>query len=293
MNEGNLNKRSAQTDSYINRVSSTIVVLFKIIGGTIAGYVLYYFIRILVPALAELSKGIVDVNQALQPLLEEYGLSRETINSLKKVSLDGVTLPYIVWLGIVITIVISLLLVVIEALSLVALRVAKKGASLVKGIHQIYMVVCIMNLVLFGVSAYQYCKNMNIIQADLKKAVSDLSIPVIVYASCYFFILLLNFCYHKDIAMAMDTVAYETETGNLGKLRKTHLSGISFLFGLPYFLIVLFIAFGLYGLTSGEQLAEKNNITQFQAIASICIPAVMMIKHLAVCFCNRNLKKAR
>jgi len=238
MNEQEFSGRTAQPERYINRLSSTVVVLFKLFDGAIAGFVLYSLFRLLAPVFAELTKGALDINHVLQLFSSEYGISQLPTNEL----IGGVALPFIVWIGTIIVIIIHFLLVVIEALALLVLRIIKKGAAFIKVIHQIYMGVCLINLVFFGIYAYQYYRKLNAMQSDTR-----LSIPTLIFAVICLISLLLSFCYHKDIAMAMDTVAYETATGNLGKLRRTHLSGISFIFSLPYFLLILLIAAALYG----------------------------------------------
>jgi len=183
---------------------------------------------------------------------------------------------------------------VIEALALIALRIAEKGARFIRVIHQIYMGVYIIHVVLLGISCYQLLTFNPTGNATTRTAVVTLSLPVIILGIIALIILLLNLCYHKDIAMAMGTVAYEVETGKLGKLRRTHLSGISFLFGLPYLLSVISIILVIIGIRDGSvSLPEGYSLSTFQAISAAIVPFILMVKHLSVCFCNRNLKRAR
>ena len=85
------------------------------------------------------------------------------------------------------------------------------------------------------------------------------------------FIFLLLFCYHKDIARVMTTVDANIK-GIEHKMKRTHLSGISFLFGL-FMALILFVSFtlenkttetwigivGILGITLKQFLVSINN----------------------------------
>ena len=92
----------------------------------------------------------------------------------------------------------------------------------------------------------------------------------------------------------MKTVEYEVNTGKQGILRKTHLSGISFIFGLPYVLIIISTLLMMNeARNQGYSISQSFEMTWQQYLLMFGLPAVLFIKQLSICFCNRNLKRAR
>lgn len=294
MNERVYSERGSEPDRYINRVSATVVVLFKVLDGLVAGFFLYHLLRIMGLLLTAMMNGALDINYALQLLFSEYGIPPQTANGLTGLTIGGVALPVVIWAGIFLVIIAGLLLVVIEALALLTLRFTKRGAVFVRVIHQIYMGICIVYILLLGISCYRVFTLDTATDSTVRAMTQAWSYSFIIWGILALIIILLNLCYHKDIAMAMGTVAYEIETGRQGKLKKTHLSGISFLFSLPYALNAIAILFAIIGMRDGSlHLQEGYNLSIGQAVLLILIPVILMIKHLSVCFCNRNLKRAR
>lgn len=291
MYDGNASNGHSQPNRYINRLSSTIIVIFKALEGVAAGFVLYGIIRLMTPLFSAMAKGVLDLNQALQIIINEAGLPQSTMNELSGLTVKGIALPFIFWTGLIIVITVALLLVVIEAIALISLRTARKGAAFIRTIHYIYMGVWIVSLVLFGVSVFETFSNAS--SADYSSESARIAAFTMMAISFIIELisLVLNICYHKDIAMAMGTVAYEVETGRTGNLKKTHLSGISFFFGLPYAITIL-----LY-IAAFENVREYISVTfrdsMALALLIVGLPIILLVKHLSVCFCNRNLKKAR
>lgn len=279
----------AQSEQYINRMSSTVLVFTKVVEGAAAGYVLFHIFRLLSPVIAEFAKGTFDVMRTLELFFKELGLQTLGFDMFSDVLIPGVALPLIAYVGIFILTIAVLILIVIEAIALLALRFAKNGASLVKVIHQIYLLVCIISLLNFVYAVIMFVRQ----SSDLFKIVVGTddsmigwNIALITIAIIILISLLLQLFYHKDIVMAMTTVKYEISTGQQGELRKTHLSGISFLFALPYMFLVLAGIIGVLNNSAGK--SEKS-----QVLIGLIIPIIAMLKYLSVCFCNRNLKRAR
>ena len=287
-------EKDSQPERYINRPAATIIVLFKVFDGVVAGFFLFHLFRVFYQMTAVLAARALDITQALQMFLIEYGVPQQTINEITGLTIGGVTLPIIFWFGLFLVIFIGLFLAVIEALVLIALRIAKKGAIFIRVIHQIYMVVYLMYVVLLGIIIYSLFTFKPTGDTTTREAVLTLRYPLIIVGIIALFFLFLHFCYHKDIAMAMGTVAYEIETGKQGKLRRTHLSGISFLFSLPYVLNVISIIATIIGVRySSISLPDDYSLSTAQVISAVSIPFIMIVKYLSVCFCNRNLKRAR
>ena len=252
MNEQMYSERESQPDRYINRFSATVVVLFKLLDGAVAGFFLYHLLRVMGLLFTAMAKGALDINHALQLFFSEYGIPQQTANELAGLTIGGLALPAAIWVGIYFVIIAGLLLVVIEALALLTLRIAKRGAVFVRVIHQVYMGICIVHLVLLGVSCYRLFTFNPTSDSTVRAVTLAWSYSFIIWGIITLIIVLLNLCYHKDIAMAMGTVVYEIETGKVGKLKRTHLSGISFLFSLPYALCVLGVFLAIIGIRDGS-----------------------------------------
>ncbi len=288
----------AQPERYINRISSSVVVFFKLLDGIVAGSILFFILRVLSLMIAEFSKGSVKLIDLVSLVAKEYNLPGNVTEIVNEAAIGGIVISYIFWGGVMTVIIAGLVLVVLEAIGLLFLRIARKGAGLIKVIHQINMVVWILYMLMVGYSS------ANSIQMIMKMpegaARTDALTTAIILLVINVIIFLLNLCYHKDIAMAMTTVKYELETGRQGKLRRTHLSGISFFFCLPYLNAALWMLLGMLG-TSGVIL-ESIGVTDIKAsdmagwgvywVTMIGIPIILAGKNLGVCFCNRNLKLA-
>ena len=295
MSEQMYEGRSARPELYINRFSATIVTLFKLLDGIVAGFSLYHIFRLFAPAAVLLTKGALDFNQALQMVAAEYGIPEAALEAYRGIAIGGMALPYAVWGGFLLVIIIGLLLVVIEAIALLLLRTAHKGAGFIRVIHQIYLGVCILYLVLFAYSTFEFFRFSQGLQSQTERTAAN--IVFIIFGVIYLIVLLLHLCYHKDIVMAMGTVQYEVETGRQGELRRTHLSGISYIFSFPYILFIILIVIWMAEIKSGKvslpEAYEAYEITLTQYLSMIGVPVIMIIKHLSVSFCNRNLKRAR
>ena len=303
-NESNNGEQSnavpkARPEQYINTSSATIIMLIKLLEGGVAGYFLYHLFRAIAPIIGEVTKGALEVNHALHLFAAEYGVvvSADTEKMLSDFTAGGFALPIIVWGGFMLVIVIGLILVVVEAIALLEVRIAKKGAGIVKVIHQIYVWVNVAALIIPGISVYEYYR----FQQTLKGASSTayisatvLWIAVIFVCVIYAITFILLVCYHKDIAIAMKTVAYELNTGNQGDFRRTHLSGISIVFSLPFVLTSIALVFGITrSFISGEPLTRAYQISNVQEGISLVLPIIMMIKYLCIPSCYRNLECAR
>ena len=278
---------------YIDRISSSLLVLCKLIEGAIAAYILYGFVRVMGTLLSIAVKGALDLSQAIQLILQDSELSQYAMNELSGLNMSGIALPFVLWVGIILVCIAALVLVVAEAIALLMLRIAGKGASFIRVVHFIDMGVWIAVIVVHCVVSVL---SVVIFMSQDSLAIDSsnrnlLLVGLIISFVETLIILLLNLCYHKDIAIAMGTVAYEVETGNIGSLKRTHLSGISFVFALFYAIIVLYLVAELddglryLGVSSDDRFALELFI--------IGVPLVAMAKYLSVCFCNRNLKHAR
>ena len=279
----------SQSSLYINRVSATILALIKIVEAVVAGYCLVHVISLLVSVIDFFAKGVNDMTQYLDLMTSEFGFSQEIYDASVKSAVGVVTIPFGVILGILGITVIALLLVVIEGIATLTLRFAKRGALVIRGIRRFYLVLSVLNLVLFAYLAVLYIINFSkISQAIGETGAVGLNVVMIAVGVITLVILILQFCYHKDIARAMTTVDYEIEYDRPGDLKRTHLSGISFIFALPSTILLVVWVVGI--VTGYIPVLAMERLSMIMSIVTL---AVMMLKQYSICFCNRNLKNAR
>ena len=284
---------SSISDKYIKTFSATALALAKLPEGAFAGYFLYHLFRLISPIVREAAKGTITLIQGMDLLLKEYGLSMEQLTDLlndKQVEekITSMTMPIVIPVCLLIVTIIGLVLTVVEAVALLMLRFMKAGASAIKVIHQINLFVCIIQMGLFIYGSVIWFrdlfnwKKLNLIEAAAWPILLIVSIVVCIIC---FIVLMMHLCYHKDIAMAMTTIDYEIAENKPGKLKRTHLSGISFWFALGTLAMII----SWYGI-----MKEESSVYNARNIVIVEVPqALIMLKFIAICFCNHNLKNAR
>ncbi|MBQ8305360.1 MAG: hypothetical protein IJX90_03985 [Blautia sp.] len=273
----------SQVDNYLNKGSATLLTITKMIEGIMTGYSLFLLWRTLSPIIKEVMQGSIDFIEILKQLGSELGLTDSIFNGWLDVTTVGMVFSSIMYFGLFIAIVVEMLMIVIESISLLILRVTRSGAAVVKTLHQFYLAFDIVHLLWMGYATFLYFQNNQ--QNSTGKS---LIIALVIIGIVYLIVMLLHICYHKDIAMAMSTVSYEIREGKTGDLKKTHLSGISFLFGTPYMFILVMVVVDMF-----KAQPSLREMSRGQLAITITILAVFVIKHLSICFCNRNLKAAR
>ena len=304
-NESSMNEREynaiyrAYPEQYINTFSSTVIMLIKLLEGCVAGFLLYHVFIAIVPFFRELSKEALEIDHALLLFRAEFGLSlsKELNDLLSQLAVGGLVLPYIVWIGTMLIIILSLLLVVIEAFALLEIRIAKKGAGIVKVIHQIYMWINVGALILLGVSVYQYYRYYKQLYTSSLAYYSTTVFWAVTGTACSisFITFLLRMLYHKDIAIAMKTVVYDLDTGKQGDFRRTHLPGISILFSSPFVVFFIVAVIGIIWnlIHDGGSIEEILRFASRKEILSVAFSAFSMIKYLCIPVCYRNLECSR
>ncbi|MCR5603374.1 MAG: hypothetical protein K6G27_06700, partial [Lachnospiraceae bacterium] len=198
----------AHPEQYLNTASSTLIILIKLLEGFAAGFSLYHVFRIVYPFITELLKGALELNDVLQLIIAEFGfvLSAEVEKMLSDTVFGGLSLSFLIGGGGLLVVIIALLLVIIEAVALLEIRIAKKGAGIVKIIHQLYMWINIGAAILVAVSLYdivKYQKTLkNNVSSDSYDSISMFWTALIVFCVICVIALILVICYHKDIAIA-------------------------------------------------------------------------------------------
>ena len=288
------NQRSsiAQPETYLQTVSSTIVVLAKIVEGLAAIASIVGLISYLAPVITSLGGGAMRIDQlfgnALDTLYQQIPDLKEYITSMGSTfAVPGLLLILVSFVSLA-----GLVLTVIEMVSLITLRFSWRGAGLVKVIHWIYFGMNILSLIFWGYGVSLFIRNYSFFQrmsTEAKDALQAVTIIGVIIAVIILIIILLHICYHKDVALAMGTVGYEVSTGLKGKLRRTHLSGISVLFAIPYLLGIIILVFLYFYASSQTGTGIDLPVSAFAA--SLAFLFIYMLKYFAISFCNRNLKK--
>ena len=335
-NTGNVNPGSkptgsaaAHTDRYLNRMSATFAALAKLLEGlgaaALIGLILY-------PAWKS-AGSLAKLPAALQEYIDTI-LSLPDL--LSGTAVAGSMLIFSVAWGIFVLIgiaVFMIILALIDGFASVSLRFTGKGAGVIRKIHLIYAIEAGLYLVYTVVdfiyyhffvkdaavqtlsaagqaanaaagaagntaagSALQSAGAAASATASLTEAITP---NVIMATIVTIIILLIEVCYHKDIAKAMTTVEYETKNGLIDpEFKKTHLSGLSFLLGLPWlfpaFLCVLVLVGGIQGAVTNTPITADGKVTS--AILLYLVTAwilIFVLKQFAICFCYRNMKRAR
>ena len=264
--------------SYLKTKSATILWFIKFVTGVLAAYMIFMTVKAMMPAFKAIGetaqsfdKGIV---QYIQYVIENSAslvdIAKEFSKSLT--SLD--TLSIISFLIILVYMMITPLLSVIDAIGTTTLRYKESGAKLIKATHTINAVVCLVIVIETVVSIVMLNVNgskMASMAGGSKAAVESSILAFSILMGIGAFIFLLLFCYHKDIARVMTTVDANIK-GIEHKMKRTHLSGISFLFGL-FMALILFVSFtlenkttetwigivGILGITLKQFLVSINN----------------------------------
>lgn len=255
----------------------------KFVTGVLAAYLIFTTVKEMMPAFKAIGetaqsfdKGIV---QYIQYVIENSASSVDIAKEFGKslTSLDALSI--ISLLFIIVYMMIAPLLSVIDAIGATTLRFKESGAKFIKATHSINALVCfvivletVVSIVMLNVNDSKVSSMAGGSKAAVESSILAFSILMGIGA----FIFLLLFCYHKDIACAMTTVD-DNIKGEEHKMKKTHLSEISFLFGL-FMALILFGSFTL----------ENKTVETWIGIAGIF---VITLKQFLVSINNRNLKK--
>ena len=283
----------ALPEKYINTVSATGVVLTKAVEAAAAVFGLAALTRTMVPLLIGILKGTMDLDRSLNLLFSQFGGGSGFFGPEFSILAGSTVIPILIYSGIYFVLSFGMLLTLVDFGALFSLRFFKKGAGVSKIIHYIYMIIGVLHLVLFSVTSFLIFRSIHDLAgtgADSRDAAMGLQIAWIVVCIVYVIIFILIFCYHKDIAMAMDTAAYEIRTGRKDEMDFTHLSGISFFFALPYMIFLFSLIVGL--LFGNLPVNGRNGLTPGQIIPPAAVCFILILKQLFICFCYRNQKKA-
>lgn len=292
MKEESFGARSASPEQYLERTSATVLVLFKLLEAAAAGVCLFHLFRLASPAAASLAKGTMTFYEAFRMLAGEYGFPDMLTTVMSVFEGAGLVLPVVIWGGLVIAIVLGLFLILLDAIALLLLRTTYRGAGMIQVIHQFQLCLCVIDHLFFAYLVLAFIRYAMRMQNGTLP--SEALIVFFFSAVIYLILLALQLCYHKDISLAMRTVRLELKTGKQSRLRKTHLSGISFLFCVPYVLLLVLMVVVIVEIRSGQtSLPVDTVITLRQYLTTLGVPLILIGKHLSVCFCNRNLKKSR
>lgn len=245
--------------SYLKTKSATMLWFIKFVTGVLAAYLIFTTVKEMMPTFKAIgetaqsfNKGIVQyIQYVIENSVSSVDIAKEFGKSLT--SLDALSI--ISLLFIIVYMMIAPLLSVIDAL-----------------VCFVIVLETVVSIVMLNVNDSKVSSMAGGSKAAVESSILAFSILMGIGA----FIFLLLFCYHKDIACAMTTVDANIK-GEEHKMKKTHLSEISFLFGL-FMALILFGSFTL----------ENKTVETWIGIAGIF---VITLKQFLVSINNRNLKK--
>lgn len=264
--------------SYLKTKTATILWFIKFVVGVLAIYVIFLTTKTMMPvfkAIGETAqsfdKGMV---QYIQYIIENVFGSANIVKDMNKnlISLD--TLSMISFLIIIVYLMIAPLLSLIDAIGATMLRYKESGVKLIKVTHMINAVVCLVIAIEIAVSIVMLNVNGSKIASladDLEAVVGASIVALSIVMGIGAFIFFLLFCYHKDIVHVMTTIDANLK-GIEHKMKKNHLSGISF--GLGLFMVLMLVDLisfknktaetwiyivGTFGITLKQFLVSINN----------------------------------
>lgn len=282
-------------ERYICRISSTLLTIVKVLEGLGAGIAAVGMISMILKLKNQVTQAAPTLLEVLRDITAQYGIPDEVLNQITGEAIVHMKMPLGILAGGSGIFLIAVFLIVWEAVALLMLRIRKRGGTSVRIIHIIHMVVCILEIFMTVAMVFLAVSYLATTSSQSgNNAMKAGGLVVIIIGILTLIGLVIDMIYHKDIAMAMSTVAYETKTRRPATLRKTHLSGISFLKSLPSLLVVVAgIAALVADRTGNLQLPGDVSIPKGVYIGMMAMPIWQLIKQWSVCFCNRNLKKAR
>ena len=276
---------AAYPETYLNRISATLAALTMVLESVAVFIVLFPVFRDLVLKVTAVSQLPALLQSHLAAAADWTGQGSFFAENRFVEGLYPALCVLILLL-----LAAKLILVWLEMGAVISLCASGRGARLIRLIHLIRMsaaLVVTLVTVLWFVSAM-----MNPAAFQRSGLLKGQDESVVRVALAVVEIILLLCCllvvfYHKDVAEAMSTAAYEAETGIIdGSFRKTHLSGISFVLGIPW--IALLAAAVMVIIPDPRLLMQGPMAGTFLTLA-----VARAILHYAVSFCYRNMKRAR
>ena len=253
--------------SYLKTKTATILWFIKFVVGVLAIYVIFLTTKTMMPVFKA-------IGETAQYIIENVFGSANIVKDMNKnlISLD--TLSMISFLIIIVYLMIAPLLSLIDAIGATMLRYKESGVKLIKVTHMINAVVCLVIAIEIAVSIVMLNVNGSKIASladDLEAVVGASIVALSIVMGIGAFIFFLLFCYHKDIVHVMTTIDANLK-GIEHKMKKNHLSGISF--GLGLFMVLMLVDLisfknktaetwiyivGTFGITLKQFLVSINN----------------------------------
>ena len=287
--EGRSTKRYGSvsyTGFYLHRISAVLVSIALLVEGAMMFAIEYPLFQNFVLFAGSPAQQAKVLGQDLTAIIESFD-ANELLQPAQM--LTGLTLASCIL--IVLVMMADLLMTLLGAGAAIALCAAGRGARMMRAIHLIRMWAYVL-LGVFGIGSF-IVNMVNVSGLQMAGGLlqgqdaSVIRVVLAVIAALALIALLMQIFYHKDIADAMSTVCYETETGiSDGAFRRTHLSGLSFLIGIPWILLLVSLAAAAF--KEPAQLLKNPYL-----ILTMVLVLARAVKQYSLCFCYRNLKYAR
>ncbi|MBR3642976.1 MAG: hypothetical protein IKN57_05650 [Parasporobacterium sp.] len=285
---------------YIDRPSSVVLLIVKILEALPAGYLLYRLGSIAVSFMIEIIKGTVRFNEVVNTFCKEFTIDFVAITETNTLQFQGINNENVIlgllYFAFLLSFLVIPLLNIIESIALISLKTVRKAAKAVKRVHWIHLFFTLLYIIFSAYNSFIISKNRSEIEQMLETAdprnrayIKGFIIAVIVITIIILVTLFLFSCYHRDIVKVMGAVDMEIINNKIEPLKKTHLSGLAVLFGV----FVLFIAFvmTIAYRNSGVKF-DFSNMTRLRSdLIVILLMYINAAKFFAVNACYGNFKK--
>ena len=270
-------------EKYLKKTSATILVLIKTLEGLAVGYWLYSFLPYVRNFIESLGKGIPAIGMCLAEWKKLIAIEQMDIFFPADLLVEGKNASgffIIACAGVLVCLLLEMILICVEAVTLILLRFFMRGAAAEVVVQRIKCVIAFMLLLLFIVIDGYAFRSYFWTNGGVAKDVSFRTISVLIILTAGGFLLLTSLVrFHTDLAKVMAVIAYELKR-NFKDLsfRRSRIGALSIVYGL-----LLALGAGIVGLS-----AVRNGI-ESQRIVALCL-AVLSINYFMVNSCWGNYK---
>ncbi len=278
-------RKSANPSFYLDRKSSTILMIIKLAQGLselcfaiLAAFVLQTVVSALNRIFQEgttISDGKAMVAQFLSTLQVPKETIKEIVDAFPlnfSFSSKPVVYVFIICLPFV-------LLALLEAFAAIRLRLGKGGTRTIGILHMIYYVLGGIRLLAFALLAI----GMSIFTIFRLGGTAAIMISTVYVSLAVFFILIgiPTLLYHRTVAGIMGDIGYEMETGLQAPQRHQH-------FGLILKVLIILEVIGVIVSFCASWRPGQQGLFVAFLIAAMIGPVVKLVKYACVMYCYRN-----
>ena len=283
------NERKANVSCYLERKSATVLMVIKLaeaLGKLCLTIVGAFMLQQVVTALNRIfqegttvSDGKAMVAQVLKTLqvppetikqiIDAFPLNI-TFSSRPVVFVFVLCLPFVV-------------IAILEAIAAIRLRLGKGGSGTIGILQRIYYVLG----VIFVIVSVLFALALSIFTIFRLGGTLGIAISTVYVSLAIFFILISapTLFYHRNVAMIMDEIGYEMETGK----QAVHKH---FLFKENLIVLLVLEVIGIIVSLIASWRPQQGGIAAAMLVASLIGPLAKLLKYLCMKYCYKNYIKA-